>query len=137
MSTPPELPSAPDAAEHLARERALFDARRRTLDEQIASLHAQMREAQAQAAALQTQIEATETSAKLAAEELQINEKLVQQGFVHRTRLLALQRSEADYACPRRRIPRRPGRGPAAHRRAAGAHRAGAQPVSAARPPTS
>ena len=53
---------ASEAAEHIARERALFAARRRTLDEQVGSLQMQIREAHAQAAALQTQIAATETS---------------------------------------------------------------------------
>src|SRR6185312_15492897 len=52
-------------ATHAARERALFAARRRTLDEQIASLEAQIRDAHAQTAALESQIAAGETSAKL------------------------------------------------------------------------
>jgi len=80
-----------------SRERALFATRRRILDEQIASLQAQIREAEAQAAALHTQIEATESSVRLSAEELRMNEELARQGFVHRTRILALQRTEADY----------------------------------------
>ena len=80
-----------------SRERALFVTRRRILDEQIASLQAQIREAESQAAALKAQIEATETSTRLSSEELEINERLAQQGFVHRTRILALQRTEADY----------------------------------------
>ncbi len=80
-----------------SRERALFEARRRTLNEHVASLQAQVREAEAQAAALQSQIEATETSTRLSAEETALHERLAQQGFVHRTRLMALQRTEADY----------------------------------------
>ena len=80
-----------------SRERALFVSRRRILDEQVASLQAQMREAESQAAALQAQIEAAETSARLSAEELEMNDRLARQGFVHRTRILALQRTEADY----------------------------------------
>jgi len=88
---------AREAGEHLARERALFAARRRTLDEQIVSLRVQIREAQAQAAALATQIAATETSTRLAEEELEINRKLAEQGYVQRTRVLALQRGAADY----------------------------------------
>ena len=90
-------PADPAAAEHLARERGLFEARRRTLDEHVASLQGQIRDAQAQTAALETQIEATDTSSSLAAEELDTNEKLARQGFVHRTRILALQRNVADY----------------------------------------
>jgi HlyD family type I secretion membrane fusion protein len=88
---------AGEAAEHLARERALFAARRRTLDEQIVSLHTQIREARAQAAALETQIKSTEISTRLSDEELEINDKLAQQGYVQRTRVLALQRAAADY----------------------------------------
>jgi HlyD family type I secretion membrane fusion protein len=97
FQAPAELTEAPKAGEHLARETALFDARRRTLDEQVASLNAQIRDAQAQAAALSKQIQATESSAKLAAEELEINEKLVRQGYVQRARVLELQRNESDY----------------------------------------
>jgi HlyD family type I secretion membrane fusion protein len=80
-----------------SRERALFAARRRILDEQVGSLQAQIREAESQAGALQAQIEATEVSVRLSAEELEMNDRLARQGFVNRTRLLALQRTEADY----------------------------------------
>jgi HlyD family type I secretion membrane fusion protein len=97
FQAPADLADAPLSGEHVARETALFDARRRTLDEQIASLHAQIRDAQAQAAALSKQIQTTEISAKLAAEELEINEKLVRQGYVQRARVLELQRNESDY----------------------------------------
>jgi HlyD family type I secretion membrane fusion protein len=85
-------------AEHVARERALFAARRRTLDEQIASLEAQIDDAHAQAEALLQQIASTETAARLVAEERAMNEPLVRDGFVQRARLLELQRAEADYA---------------------------------------
>jgi HlyD family type I secretion membrane fusion protein len=86
-----------DASDDLARETALFAARRRTLDEQIASLEAQARDSRTQAAALTSQIQTTGASAKLAAEELEINDKLVRQGYVQRARLLQLQRDESDY----------------------------------------
>lgn len=86
-----------NGAEQVARELALFNARRRTLDEQIASLQSQKREAQAQAEALQSQVVATESGARLSDEELAMNEQLVQQGFIQRTRLIALQRNSADY----------------------------------------
>ena len=88
----PQFDAPPDS-----RERALFVTRRRILDEQIASLQTQIREAESQAAALQAQIEATEVSVRLSAEELEMNDRLARQGFVNRTRLLALQRTEADY----------------------------------------
>jgi HlyD family type I secretion membrane fusion protein len=104
-ATPPEKSSnagEPGAeprlmSEHLARERALFDARRRTLNEQIASLNTQIRDAQSQAAALSAQIESTEASAKLATDELQLNEKLAREGYIQRARLLQLQRDASDY----------------------------------------
>ena len=83
--------------EYWVRERALFEARRRVLDEFIASLHRQIQEADGQVSALQSQIEATELSAKLSAEELQLNERLAREGFVSRARILTLQRGEADY----------------------------------------
>ena len=94
---PADTADATSAREPLARERALFDSRRRTLNEQVTSLNAQARDAQAQAAALSRQIDSTETSARLASEELALNEKLVGQGFVQRTRVLQLQRDAADY----------------------------------------
>jgi HlyD family type I secretion membrane fusion protein len=94
---PPELAQAPGMSGDLARETALFQARRRTLDEQLASLEAQTRDARAQAAALTRQIETTAASANLAAQELEINEKLVRQGYVQRAHLLQLQRDESDY----------------------------------------
>jgi len=84
------------AAEYLARERAQFSARRRTLDEQIDALQLQLREARAQSAALGSQIESNQESARLAAEELKLNEKLAAEGYVPRARLLPLQRAEAD-----------------------------------------
>ncbi len=94
---PAETADSPRAADHFTRESALFEARRRTLDEQVESLTSQIRDAQGQAAALTRQIAATGVSAKLASEELQLNEKLVRDGFVQRTRLLQLQREESDY----------------------------------------
>jgi len=94
---PADLAGQPAAAEHLAREHALFIARRRTLDEQIAALEKQIGEAHAQADALETQIAATETSARLSAEEVEMNNKLVRDGFINRTKLLGLQRDASDY----------------------------------------
>jgi HlyD family type I secretion membrane fusion protein len=94
---PAESASSHLADGYLKRETALFNARRRTLNEQISALEGQIRDARQQAAALNKQIEATEVSAKLAGEELQLNEKVVREGFVPRARLLQLQRDEADY----------------------------------------
>lgn len=94
---PPELAGTGRTDEHVARESALFAARQRTLNEQVASLEQQIDEARAQASALQLQIDSAETSARLSAEELQLNEKLVRDGYVQKARVLQLQRAEADY----------------------------------------
>jgi HlyD family type I secretion membrane fusion protein len=96
LAVPPEL-QGPEAAEHVARERALFSARRRALDEQVAALQEQVRQAQAQAAALQSSTVAADDSARLAGEELLVNEKLVAEGFINRTRIFQLQRAASDY----------------------------------------
>ena len=93
---PPDLQGA-EAAEHVARERALFDVRRRSLDEQVASLQEQVRQGHAQAAALAMRLDAAGESARLATSEMQMNEQLVKEGFINRTRMLALQRNDADY----------------------------------------
>jgi HlyD family type I secretion membrane fusion protein len=82
---------------YVVRETALFNARRRTLNEQISALEQQIRDARQQATALSRQIDATQASAKLAGEELRLNEKVVREGFVPRARLLQLQRDESDY----------------------------------------
>jgi HlyD family type I secretion membrane fusion protein len=97
MQIPADAGDSPRAQEHLSREQALFAARRRTLDEQIAALKAQIQATQAQGAALQRQIDSTEASVKLAAEELGLNSRLARDGYVQRARLLQLQREESDY----------------------------------------
>lgn len=93
----PELTESAKANEHLARERGLFAARRRSLDELLSALRSQIRDAQAQVAALGTQIAAAESSATFAVEELEVNDRLARQGFIHQTRLLMVKRAAADY----------------------------------------
>jgi membrane fusion protein, type I secretion system len=97
FSPPAELATDPAAAIHLAREKASFEARRKTLDEQTVLLQSQARELLAQAVALESQIDATVASARLSDEEVAINTKLAEEGFVQRTRLISLQRTSADY----------------------------------------
>ena len=75
----------------------MFGARRQALDEQSALLQRQIEQVQAQVAALESQIDATAVSGTLSDEELALNEELAHQGFVNRTRLIALQRTAADY----------------------------------------
>jgi HlyD family type I secretion membrane fusion protein len=97
FTAPADLAGQLEAAEHLAREHALFAARRRTLDEQVAALEKQIRDAHVQADALEAQIAATETSGRLSAEEVEMHSKLVREGFINRTKLLELQREASDY----------------------------------------
>lgn len=83
-------------AQMLQRERQLFDARRRTLSEQIAALQSQAHEARARIAALRSQLLAAQRSTELVRAELAINAELVASGFMQKARLLTLQRSVAD-----------------------------------------
>ena len=94
---PPALESTAVAKEYLARERVLFTARRQTLDEQIESLQSQIGATVAQVRALSAQIETTKRSTELAREELEMNRSLVRDGYVQRTRILALERAVEDY----------------------------------------
>src|SRR5688500_9184536 len=84
-------------AELIARETALFRARREALDSQIAVLRRQIRETVEEAAAVDEQIGAEERALKLQKEELAANERLLSQGYVQKTRLLTLQRAVAEY----------------------------------------
>jgi len=84
------------AADYFARESALFVARRRTLNEEVAALENQCREIRLQAEALQWQVSAGETAMKLGSDELASNEKLIKDGFVQKARILQLQRAEAE-----------------------------------------
>ncbi|MEX8519817.1 MAG: HlyD family type I secretion periplasmic adaptor subunit [Leptothrix sp. (in: b-proteobacteria)] len=81
----------------LPRERKVFQARRSTLNEQVTALGAQIHEADTQIEALGSQIKSTDNGLKLAQEELVLNEKLVEQGYVQKTRLMTLQRGVEDY----------------------------------------
>jgi HlyD family type I secretion membrane fusion protein len=97
LTLPDALVGDAEAKEHIAREQAAFAARQRALDEQLTQLQRQAADSSAQAAALQAQIEATRASAALSAEELAMNENLAAQGYVHRSRLIGLQRIGTDY----------------------------------------
>lgn len=97
FDVPQSLLGDAEAAAHVARERAVFAEHRQALDEQVALLQAQAREAEAQATALSSQIDATTVSRRLSEEELALNENLARQGFVNRARLIGLQRTATDY----------------------------------------
>lgn len=84
-------------AEYQARERAIFIAQRRTLEQQISVLEAQIQETERQIKALESQITSTEASLNSAREELEINQNLVNEGFIQRTKILGLERAVSDY----------------------------------------
>ena len=97
---PPELAARrgePKVAELLQRETALFRARREALDTQIAVLRKQIRHTVDEAQALAGQIAAEERALKSQKEELAVNQALLKQGFVQKTRLMSLERAVADY----------------------------------------
>jgi HlyD family type I secretion membrane fusion protein len=87
----------PKVAEIVQREASLFRARREALESQIAVLKKQIRQSEAEAKALADQIAAEARALKLQKDELATNEKLVRDGFVQKTRLMALERAVADY----------------------------------------
>jgi HlyD family type I secretion membrane fusion protein len=84
-------------AELLQRETALFRARREALDTQIAVLRKQMQQIEVETKALADQVAAEERALKLQREELVVNEALISQGFVQKTRLMQLERQVAEY----------------------------------------
>ena len=89
--------SDPKINELLMREGGLFRARREAIDTQIAVLRKQIRETTDEAAALAAQLQAEERALKLQKEELTANERLLEQGYVQKTRILTLQRAVAEY----------------------------------------
>ncbi|HEX7053984.1 MAG TPA: HlyD family type I secretion periplasmic adaptor subunit [Burkholderiales bacterium] len=87
----------PKIAELLARESNLFRARREALDTQIAVLHRQIAETSAEEKALSAQLAAEERALRLQKEELAANRRLLEQGYVQKTRILTLERAVAEY----------------------------------------
>ncbi|MBI4757020.1 MAG: HlyD family type I secretion periplasmic adaptor subunit [Betaproteobacteria bacterium] len=84
-------------AELLQRETALFAARRQALDSQVRLLAEQARAAEQEIASLEAQVKDGNTSIGLMDEETAANERLAQQGFISKSRLLGLQRNVSDY----------------------------------------
>jgi HlyD family type I secretion membrane fusion protein len=89
--------SEPKVGELLGREMVLFRARREALDTQIALLRRQIRETQDEIGALDEQLAAEARALKLQKEELSTNERLLEQGYVQRTRIMTLNRAVAEY----------------------------------------
>ena len=98
-----ELPPAqrarqaePRMAELVRRELDFFKLRRATLDSQLALLQTQVGATRQEIAARGAQSSAESDALQLQHEELRANELLVEQGFIAKTRLLALQRGVAE-----------------------------------------
>ena len=96
---PKDMTSRPElkVLDLIQRETALFRARREALESQIGVLRKQIRETVEEANALAQQITAEERALKLQKDELAANERLLEQGYVQKTRLLTLQRAVAEY----------------------------------------
>lgn len=91
----------PRVAELLRREQALFEVRRDALKSQVSLLRSQVAEARSEIAARIAQRNTEGRALDLQREEVEANRSLSAQGFVSRTRLLTLQRTEADYQARR------------------------------------
>lgn len=87
----------PKLAELLASEAGFFKAKRDALEDQQRLLRSQIEESKRQVAALEHEVAAETTAIALMKEELEANRRLVDQGFVQKTRILGLQRSVAEY----------------------------------------
>ncbi|MGH8681660.1 MAG: HlyD family type I secretion periplasmic adaptor subunit [Burkholderiales bacterium] len=86
----------PRVAELLRHETTLFRTRRDAFNSQVALIRAQIRETEGEIRARQEQLQADRTAIRLQREELEANEALLGQGYVTKTRLLALQRGVAE-----------------------------------------
>ena len=101
VAFPPDVLEAARAderlAEQVAKERALFDARREALTSQVALLRSQREKVREEMAALRAQIEQATQSMKFQREELETNRRLLKDGFVSATRIAQLEGTVADY----------------------------------------
>ena len=100
----PKFPSSllrnrtnPKIAEFLAKESELFRARREALETQIAVLRRQIGETTAEEKALSEQLAAEGRALDLQKQELAANRRLLEQGYVQKTRILTLERAVAEY----------------------------------------
>lgn len=87
----------PKVAEQLGRETVLFAARRDAIETQIAVLRKQIKETATEIGALTEQIDAEGRALTLQKDELAANERLLEQGYIQKTRILTLQRAVAEY----------------------------------------
>jgi HlyD family type I secretion membrane fusion protein len=87
----------PTLSEVIEREQALYRARRKLVQEQIALLERQTKEGEEQADALRAQVLAEDRALALQKDELAVNQDLLRQNFVQKTRVMALERAVAEY----------------------------------------
>ena len=98
---PPDVASAAQnderLAEHLAKERSLFAARRDGLLTQVALLRAQREKVQQEMVSLRAQIEQATQSMKFQRDELETYRSLLKDGFISATRIAQVDGTVADY----------------------------------------
>jgi HlyD family secretion protein len=82
----------------LAKEQALFHARRDALSSETALMRLQQERIEQEMAALRGQIAQVETSLRLQEKELGLNQRLVKDGFITAARIAQLEAIVADYA---------------------------------------
>ena len=97
---PPKLAVRADPArvrEAALRERAAFDARRRTLQGQLAAIRTQITDTDAEMAARERDAKGSADALALLREELAQNEELLKENFVNKSRVLTIRRGIAEY----------------------------------------
>jgi len=98
--TPPELRARlgeARAADAAAREASLFAARRGALDAQLRLVREQLEALEVEVAAREHEHDALAAGLRSMGEELRLNQDLLAQNFVNRTRVMQLERNVADY----------------------------------------
>jgi HlyD family type I secretion membrane fusion protein len=97
---PPEVATRlhePRVAEAAARESGLYTTRRSSLEAQERLLRQQIEAIAVEVAAREREFESLRTATSSMREELQLNESLLQQRYVSRTRVMQLDRNVAEY----------------------------------------
>ena len=84
-------------AETIGRESTIFTVHRTALDSQVRQLGAQTEEVSREVAARQRESESIQIALKHMQEEVAVNESLLKDNFVNKTRVMALQRAVAEY----------------------------------------
>lgn len=88
----------PRLAEVLAKERALFRARRGSLDSEVALMRAQREHVDREIVALEAQVAQAQNSLELQRSYVATNQSLLKDGFISATRISQMEATVADYA---------------------------------------